>query len=984
MSQPFHHSVNLPAPLADVFRLAWDKFVDLADASFAEKIQQLTANPELLAQLAEVWSSSEFVVKECQRAPALLFDLLESGSLETDYADEDMRQKLCWLLSEVASEEALLPALRRLRNREMVRVIWRDRLGLATLEQTTRDLSLLAEACIDETLAWVYREACAKYGTPCSSDADDASPQQLVVLGMGKLGAWELNMSSDIDLIFAFPDKGETDSGLDNQQFFTRLAQRLIHCLDTRTADGFVFRVDMRLRPYGQSGALVLNFAAMSEYYQTQGRDWERYAFIKARVVAGDQDAGARLMEELRPFVYRRYLDYSAIEALRAMKGLIRREERRRGLQEDIKLGSGGIREVEFIVQVFQLVRGGRDRRLQESRLLVVIQTIVELGLLPEQVAVELVAAYRFLRNTEHAIQSIRDEQTQKLPREELDRLRLAIAMGFADWDGFASALTGHRDFVHEQFNELIAAPEEGDAAANVAAQDPWQRLWGQELDDEEAEALLVHHGVDRPAEVLAQLADFRASRKVQAMQPIALQRLDEFMPLMLSGLVAGKSPGETFRRIMLLVESVLRRTAYFVLLVENPPALNQLLALCAASPWIAEEVARYPLLLDELIDARELYSPADPHELWSELRQQILRIASDDVEQQMECLRQFKLAHVLRVAASEVTGVLSLMKVSDYLTFIAEAVLKEALTIAWAHVTEQYGLPGQACGRQSSDVAPEQNFIVVGYGKLGGLELSYSSDLDLVFVYDAPAQGVTDGEKSIENPVFYTRIAQRIIHMLTAYTPSGQLYDVDMRLRPSGNAGLLVSSLDAMGKYQREHAWLWEHQALVRARVVAGTGKLGNAFDELRKNILARDRDEAEVKRAVIEMRDKIRQAHGSAPGPDQHNPAFDLKYDAGGIVDIEFLVQYAVLAWSQGHPELVEYTDNVRILDALEHTGLMTADQAQKMRDAYVALRSVVHRLTIDGQSSRINLATLEDDEIIVHRAAVIAVWQDVLGQI
>lgn len=978
-------SKALPEPLAELFRHHWQKFISAVAEDFSVPLANLTQQTELLGEMAQVWAGSDFVAESCCSDPVLLFDLIGSGDLQRNYDKDAYIEKLAERLQSVFSEDELMRELRLFRRREQIRIIWRDLARKASLVDTTTHVSWLADVCIDLALNWLYEQACEKWGTPSTLVNDEWVPQRMVVIGMGKLGAKELNVSSDIDLMFTYQGKGVTRGGkreLDNQEFFVRLGQRLIHVLDSRTADGFVFRVDMRLRPYGQSGALALNFDAMCQYYQLQGRDWERYAMVKARIVAGDKQAGIQLREELRPFVYRKYLDYSAIEALRSMKELIRREEKQRGLQNDVKLGSGGIREIEFIAQVFQLIRGGKDKRLQQRGLRGVFETLVDLDIMPARDAQGLMQAYEFLRNTEHALQAVRDEQTQRLPDDALGQLRLAFSMGFQGWVSFSSELERHRCLVHEEFIRLIAPPKsEEEQDAKSVELEQWQVLWRQlsrqELNDEWASEFVVEKGFYEPQQVLKGLQQLATSKKVASLQPIPQQRLDEVMPLLLAELATVKQPSQALERVLPLVDSVLRRTAYLVLLMENPGALTQLVTLCAASPWIAEELALHPILLDELLDVNDLYSPLDPEALRNELRQHLLRIPEDDVEEQMDCLRYFKRAQVLRVAASEVTGISPIMKVSDHLTYIAEVLLDEVLQMAWKHMTDKYGVPQQAGG-----VPCDPSFIIVGYGKLGGVELGYGSDLDLVFLDDAPNGLATDGEKSVDNAVFFTRLAQRIIHLLTTFTSAGQLYEVDMRLRPSGSSGLLVTSLEGFKSYQDKQAWTWEHQALVRARVISGSKRVQEQFEALRKEILSKSREEAELRAQVIEMRSKITEMFATHKRDDEIlKKTFGLKYDAGGIVDIEFIVQYAVLRWSQSHPELLQYTDNIRILEVLEQLQLFFAEDAEWLREAYKALRTVIHRLTLDQQPSRLSHAEAEQAGLVPYREAVMRLWQDVL---
>ena len=921
--------------------------------------------------------ASDYVMEQARRDPRMLLDLIESGDLDRAFAPGELRAQVAAAVRTAQTEEALGQMLRRQRARHQVRIIWRDVTRQADLRQTCKDLSDMADACIDEAYQWLYPRHCQQFGTPMGRRS--GQPQHMVVLGMGKLGAVELNLSSDIDLIFAYPEGGETEGGkrsLDNQEFFIRLGQRLIKALDPVTVDGFVFRVDMRLRPYGSSGALVLSFNALEQYYQDQGRDWERYAMIKARVVAGDPQAGAELLEMLRPFVYRRYLDFSAIEALRTMKQLIQQEVRRKGMADNIKLGSGGIREVEFIAQAFQLIHGGRDLSLQQRPLLGVLATLEGQGYLPAAVVDELREGYEFLRYTEHAIQAIADRQTQMLPHDEQDQARIAFMMGFTDWPAFHERLMYWRGRIDWHFRQVIADPDELEADdGEVMVGGEWLPLWEDVQDEEAACRQLEDAGFAHAAQALKLLAALRASPQLRAMQRLGRERLDAFIPRLLAQTVEHDDPDLVLERVLPLVEAVARRSAYLVLLTENPSALRQLLTLCAASPWIAEQISRFPLLLDELLNEGRLFSPPQAPELAAELRERLTRIPEDDLEQQMEALRHFKLAHSLRVAASEIAGSLPLMKVSDYLTWLAESILEQVFALAWRQTVARYGVP-----RRSDGSLCEPGFIIVGYGKVGGIELGHGSDLDLVFVHDGDPQAETDGPKPIDGSQFFMRLGQRIIHLLTTQTNSGQLYEVDMRLRPSGAAGLLVSSLNAFERYQDTEAWTWEHQALVRARVLVGARDVAAGFEQIRAKVLGRERDLDKLRAEVSDMRAKMRdnlgtRGTGAGTGANAFDAkaSFDLKQDAGGIVDIEFMVQYAALAWSREHPALLRYTDNIRILEGLEQVGLMSAADAGLLREAYKGYRSAAHRLALQKQASSIG-----GDQFQAERREVMRIWR------
>ena len=936
-------------------------------------------SPERWSAFSRISAASDFFIEQSLRDPLMLLELVRSGELDRTFAPGELCGQIAAAAQAATSDDELGRALRRQRTRQQVRIIWRDINRQADLIETCRDLSDMADACIDQAYRWLYQRHCQQFGTPIGNRSGE--PQAMVILGMGKLGAVELNLSSDIDLIFAYPEGGETvgaKRALDNQEFFIRLGQRLIKALDPMTVDGFVFRVDMRLRPYGSSGALVLSFNALEQYYQDQGRDWERYAMIKARVVAGDQVMGAQLLSLLRPFVYRRYLDFSAIEALRTMKQLIQQEVRRKGMADNIKLGAGGIREVEFIAQAFQLIHGGRDLSLQQRPLLKVLTILEGQGYLPAEVVGELREGYEFLRYTEHAIQAIADRQTQMLPDNQQDQARIAFMMGFDSWTAFHEQLMAWRGRIDWHFRQVIADPDEEEVIdeGELIVGGEWLPLWEEVQDDAAACAQLEEAGfVDAP-KALKQLVALRSSPQLRSMQRLGRERLDAFIPRLLAQAVEHANPDLVLERVLPLVEAVARRSAYLVLLTENPDALRRLLTLCAASPWIAEQITRFPLLLDELLNERRLFKPPLAPELAAELRERLTRIPEDDLEQQMEALRNFKLAHRLRVAASEISGSLPLMKVSDYLTWLAEAILEQVLALAWRQTVAKYGTPQRTDGSLC-----DPGFIIVGYGKVGGIELGHGSDLDLVFIHDGDPNAETDGAKPIDGAQFFTRLGQRIIHLLTAQTNSGQLYEVDMRLRPSGASGLLVSSLGAFERYQENEAWTWEHQALVRARVLVGCKQVGAAFEQVRASVLGRERDLPTLRQEVSEMRAKMRDnlgtritAAGTAENAFEATVPFDLKQDAGGIVDIEFMVQYAALAWSREHPALLRYTDNIRILEGLEQVGLMPATDASLLREAYKAFRAVAHRQALQKEAG-----VVTGDQFVVERQHVRRIWSE-----
>ena len=1002
-----HAIATLPEILVPQAKTAIEHLEASFDDEQRQKLSTLLAQSSPLAsQLLRAMIGSPFVLESICRHPQWLLNWLLVDAPYTPLTPVRIFEMAEMCCAQCTTVEELDRVLRQLRQRLMLAVIWRDANRLSDFAQVCQSMTAMAEACIAQALNFHYRLLVQKHGVPIGRES--GQPQPMLVIGMGKLGGAELNVSSDIDLLFVFPEAGETDHSrpLENQQFFTRLGQRLIKTLNDITVDGFVFRVDMRLRPYGQSGALVSNFTALENYYQTQGREWERFAAIKARVVAssvlpeGDlqadklaifqRDAVAQLDDILLPFTYRKYIDFSVIDALRRLKDMIVQEVRRKGMETNIKLGAGGIRELEFIVQSFQLIRGGRDTQLQQRHWLSVLEQLCSDQTIEVDVADDLKAAYLFLRHTEHAIQYYRDQQTQELPVDALPQAVLAWLMGHENWPSFVAALEQHRACVSEQFQMVIAEPE--DKAVQQTVDDEWSLLWHDNLD--KAAEFLEAKGCQQADAVLQQLTHLKDSWSVRQLSATARDALDHLIPQLLDTVAELEQPDTTLLRMLVWLEKIVGRSSYITLLRENPMVLRHLSVLFQGSVWIAELLAQMPSLLDELLDIEGLYTLPSKEELQHELHLRLLRVPPDDLEAHMEVLRYFKLAHSLRVAVSELAGSLKLMKVSDYLTWIAEVVLEEVMQLAWQQLKERHGLPSGLVDFSEGGATP--GFMVIGYGKLGGLELSYSSDLDLVFLYQADAQGVTDGEKSVDNQTFYTRLGQKIIHILNTRTLSGPLYEVDMRLRPSGNSGLLVSSMSAFSHYQQHDAWTWEHQALVRARPICGDSMLIGEFLQLRQQVLGRHRDGVELKQAVIDMRQKMRDHLGSSASKkagkrtqivantenNEKRPLFHLKQDAGGIVDIEFMVQYAVLAGSHTDSRLSEYTDNVRILESLQHSGFITSEQVKTLTDAYLRYRQVSHRLALQQQSSLIDLSDFSEYSLpsICHQ--VQSLWQALLS--
>ncbi|MCV2441859.1 bifunctional [glutamate--ammonia ligase]-adenylyl-L-tyrosine phosphorylase/[glutamate--ammonia-ligase] adenylyltransferase [Acinetobacter bereziniae] len=850
-------------------------------------------------------------------------------------------------LAAIQDEITWMRVLRILRARLMFRWIWQDANQLTDVVTLTRELSDFADICIVAAKDFARVPLIAKHGEPVGYNG---KIQDLIVIGMGKLGAQELNLSSDIDLIFAFDEQGETNGRkcIDVQQFCILWGQKLIYLLDHITADGFVFRVDMRLRPWGDGSALAISHVALEKYLSQHGREWERYAWIKARIITGGQE-GDSLLDMTRPFVFRKYVDYTAFEAMREMKAMIEREVARRNIADDIKLGAGGIREVEFIVQVFQLIYGGAKLELQDRQCLVSLQHLGEVGLLDSQSVVDLEDAYLFLRRVEHAIQALNDQQTQSLPTEPELRQRLIDTLGFTDWDNFIDFLNQKREKVTFQFEHLI---KEKGLESPIESYSQLESQLNEILDDDAKN--LIH--------------EFWYGHAIKKLPAKAVQRLKEFWPHLVEAILQSNSPQVALMRLMPLVESVMRRTVYLVMLIESKGALQRLVKMATVSPWICEELTHYPVLLDEFLSMD--FELPSRHYLEDSLRQQLLRIEIDQVEDQMRVLRLFKKSNVLTVAASDVLAESPLMKVSDALTDIAEVSVIATLNLAYQTVAKRHGYPIDAEGQRCS--LEHMAYCVIGYGKVGGIELGYGSDLDLVFIHYMDEQADTDGQKAISGFEFAMRVAQKFMSLMTTQTLDGRVYEVDTRLRPSGEAGLLVTSLKAFEQYQLKSAWLWEHQAIVRARSIAGEPTLRAKFEELRCKILTLPRQEETVRQEVLNMRQKMKDHLGSSKD-QKKDGIFHLKQDAGGIVDIEFMAQYVVLAWSGTNPDLAHYSDNVRILEDAAKAGCLSSDDVSALIQAYLSERAESHRLALANHNMQVSAADWHDT-----REVVCKLWQ------
>jgi [glutamine synthetase] adenylyltransferase / [glutamine synthetase]-adenylyl-L-tyrosine phosphorylase len=821
-----------------------DPISEISDSGYARRV--LAAHPELSREIA---------------APAPFTRAEMAAALAGAHLED---------------EPALMRRLRRLRRRVLLRVIARDLGGLAGLDEVCGTMSDLAELAIEAAL----------------------DEKELIVVGMGKLGGRELNVSSDVDLIFVHP------GGMEDQERYEHAARRLIRLLANVTEDGFVFRVDMRLRPYGDSGPLACGLEFLETYFITQGREWERYAWIKARALTGTQHEP--LHKIVRPFVFRKYLDYATLGAMRQLHAEVRREVARRELAGHVKLGPGGIREIEFVAQAFQLVRGGRDAELAVRPTLEVLEKLSAKRLLPAMASQELSAAYVFLRNVEHRLQYLDDAQRHDLPQQAEEQARLARMCRFASWDEFSRALGAHRAAVSRHFDAVFAESRQ--------ESEPWP---------------------DHP-----RLESLRASQRYAALPAESRRRLDALIPALARAAAASGDAETTLARALDLVQAIASRAAYLALLAEHPEALERVTRMLAASSWAAQFITRHPLLLDELLDDRLLYAPQDLDGYARTLRAQ-LEAHAGDAELRMNLLRETHQAQVFRLLAQDLAGRLTVERLADHLSALADVTLAIAIDEAWRD------LP-----RRHREGAPR--FAVIAYGKLGGKELGYASDLDIIFLHDDPDE---------QAPGTYTRLALRLQSWVTTRTSAGVLFETDLQLRPSGASGLMVSSMEAFERYQEKDAWVWEHQALTRARYSCGDPAVGAAFEVIRERILRRQRDAQSLKQQILEMRAKLHAAHPNKSG------LFDLKHDDGGMIDIEFAVQFLVLGYAHRHPQLTRNLGNIALLRMAADFGLIPSQTAEQARNAYREFRRLQHALRLNGAQ----YARVPPEQVAQHRAAV-----------
>lgn len=957
---------SLPAALQESVSLYWQDWCQTCES------QGLSFDmPIPLGRVGRIWACSEFVARLCTRKPHLLKSLLDD-EFESDLALSDYKTRIEQALAEAEdNDDAVIEALRLQRQKEMLRIAWRDLDDVAPLAQILAELSDFAEAMVSVTLDYLHAKAIKVMGSPMSESGE---PQFMLVLAMGKLGGRELNFSSDIDLIFMYGEEGETQGGrrLSNHEFFLRLARDLVRFLNETTQEGFVFRVDTRLRPYGESGPLAMGFGAVEQYYQSQGRDWERYAMIKAKALTGKQADIDYLESMLRPFIYRRYLDFSAFESIREMKSMIEAQVRRKGIQDNVKLGRGGIREIEFIGQTFQLLRGGHDAALQIRGIVDVLNLLAEMKLLEDEEAECLQQAYHFLRRLENRIQMVRDMQAHDLPLDDIGRQRLALAMNELDWATLLPKIDSHRNNVDAVFQSIISREEADDAAEEDNAL-ALKSYWANTTESEALLQWLAENDFTDADEVLKKLALFKGDARIRALSEPAAQRLVKLLSKLMQAISVYPDSTVLLERVLQILNAVAGRQVYINLLLEYPQACKQMLSLCAVSAWFVQQLMAHPILLDELLDAGELYQAKNYQALAKELEYLLSSVPEGDLEQYMDRLRQFKNMQVMKTAVLDVNQILAVTDVGETLSHIAEVILVKTLQLASHEVAQKHGKP--TCIVAGEIIFP--NIGIVAYGKLGGQELGYGSDLDIVFLHDSRGEkqyteGNADGDKVIDNSTFFSRVTQKVLHILSARMYAGLLYETDIRLRPEGKSGLMVSSLSAFEQYQHEKAWTWEHQALIRARIVAGNDPIRQEFDRIRYSVLASKREPEDLVRDVAEMRYKMRDHLGS-----KDSARFNIKQDAGGIVDIEFMAQAGVLLHAGAQRNLLASTSVLELLPQLVESGWFSVEESNLLSQAYKDFREQVNR-----QALMIDL-TLDEKTLLSYKTKVTDIWQRLMPE-
>ena len=957
---------RLPVALRETAK----RWIDAQSPGFIDDLRRTASDAAALDDVLRIVVCSEFAALVISQDPESFLDQWQTGALDEAMSPQLVARRFSRIAGGDWSRERFMRELRMLRNELLFRILWRDWNTGAPVRETLSSLSEVAEHAIAAALDYACRELEQRFGVVVVN-GEVAPP---IVIAMGKLGGRELNFSSDVDLVFTYLEEAETDGkrSISAHEYYTRIARSVVGLLEEVTEDGFVYRVDTRLRPFGDSGPPVVSFAGLETYLVHHGRNWERYAYVKARIVyplePDDRIHRALFEEIIVPFVYRRYLDFSVFEALREMHRLVASEVDRGDMRDNVKLGPGGIREIEFVVQALQLVRGGSVRGLRTTEIYNAMRHAVDENF-TENTAATLKTAYELLRRTENALQAYRDQQTHDLPQDDADRQRLAHALRRSSWSELDESLRRARADVSRQFEALAIRHDrvepEQDPAAGLRA------LWSRSASTEEWRAAFCKLGTSDAELLAATVVEFLNLSALRRIDAGAAKRLERVMPGLLMGLARRCNPADTLRRLMPVVLAILKRSAYLALLSENHDALARLIELCSRSPYLAEELAAFPMLLDELIDPQRYKQAPSLDELKTELELRRGSVGAADSERQIELLAEFKRAMQFRVAAADLSGNLPLMKVSDRLTDIAELVVASCVELAHGELAAKFGQPRYVL----NDRQRIAGLGIVAYGKFGGIELSYASDLDLVFLHDSRGTDQrTDGERSIDNSVFFARLARRLVHFLTTQTPSGSLYAIDTRLRPSGRSGLLVTTIEAFERYQRGSAWTWEHQALLRARPVVGSSIVAREFDRIRATILRTTVKLSRLTDDVKSMRERMRAELDTSDAN-----YFDVKQGRGGVADIEFLVQHWVLKNAARFPALIHYTDNIRQLATLSAVGCVSRITSERLQAIYQQYREVMHRRALAGSESRVSL-----ERFAAERATVTALWAQTFGDV
>jgi [glutamine synthetase] adenylyltransferase / [glutamine synthetase]-adenylyl-L-tyrosine phosphorylase len=844
-------------------------------------------------------------------------------------------------------------ALRVLRQLTMERLAQLDCTQQAPLQVITHSMTWLAEVTLDIACRQALADLDSIHGVPMTASGQRA---ELWIVGMGKLGARELNVSSDIDLIYVYDEDGETAGNaegrnkISTQEYFSRAVKRMYALIGDTTEHGFVFRVDLALRPNGNSGPSVVSLDALEEYLLVQGREWERFAWMKSRVVAPRSAVVGGSAQNLRsvvlPFVFRRYLDYNVFESLRTLHQQIRDHAAKRSAghperANDVKLSRGGIREIEFTVQLLQVVRGGQFPELRTRPTLDALQRVAKAGLMPQATADALSAAYVFLRQVEHRIQYLDDQQTHVLPTRDDDLAWIAQTMGYADTCSFLTALDAHREVVAQEFDILLGGDRECKGCNGKNGQRAPAELDG---------IASVFSG-----RIGERLAQWPGNPRVQALRDDARGRLMRLLQRTAQWLEDGRISEEAVLRMVDWIEPLLRRESYLALMLERPSVHERLLRLLGAAKWPARYLLQHPGVIDELAGGNLFDSRFDAAEFEAELQARLValqRTGEDDEESLMNLLRRAHHAEQFRTLARDVEGVLTVEQVADDLSALADVVLRVTARWCWSRLKQKH--------REEPAIA------IIAYGKLGGKELGYGSDLDIVFVYD------DEDERAQE---IYAAFVRKLINWMTVKTADGDLYEIDTALRPNGNAGLLVTRFEAYADYQAQRgsnaAWTWEHQAMTRARFVMGLPSLAPRFDAVRHAVISAPRDAASLKAEIVAMRERVRQGH-----PVKAD-RFDVKHSPGGMVDAEFAVQYLVLLHTAQHPELADNVGNIALLQRAEKVALLPAGVGEAAANAYREMRRIQHRARLNEEPTDVELVTLAEQ-----RDAVLTLWRLVMG--